>query len=96
MAWDEADEQGFHEQFKSLHVRGEWFASGPPLLKYIAAQNAGESVCENVGEGENVVPPARFQRATFRLGGGRSMQLSYGSSKVDSIQQTAISRQLFG
>jgi hypothetical protein len=27
---------------------------------------------------EEVVPPARFQRATFRLGGGRSMQLSYG------------------
>ena len=27
-----------------------------------------------------VVPPARFQRATFRLGGGRSMQLSYGST----------------
>ena len=26
-----------------------------------------------------LVPPARFQRATFRLGGGRSMQLSYGS-----------------
>jgi hypothetical protein len=29
-----------------------------------------------------VVPPARFQRATFRLGGGRSMQLSYGSRKA--------------
>ena len=27
-----------------------------------------------------LVPPARFQRATFRLGGGRSMQLSYGST----------------
>ncbi len=27
-----------------------------------------------------MVPPARFQRATFRLGGGRSMQLSYGST----------------
>ena len=24
-----------------------------------------------------LVPPARFQRATFRLGGGRSMQLNY-------------------
>ena len=30
---------------------------------------------------EKMVPPARFQRATFRLGGGRSMQLSYGSLK---------------
>ena len=28
-----------------------------------------------------MVPPARFQRATFRLGGGRSMQLSYGSTR---------------
>jgi hypothetical protein len=32
-------------------------------------------------ESQEVVPPARFQRATFRLGGGRSMQLSYGSTK---------------
>ena len=31
---------------------------------------------------EKMVPPARFQRATFRLGGGRSMQLSYGSTSV--------------
>jgi hypothetical protein len=29
-----------------------------------------------------MVPPARFQRATFRLGGGRSMQLSYGSTML--------------
>ena len=27
-----------------------------------------------------MVPPARFQRATSRLGGERSMQLSYGST----------------
>jgi hypothetical protein len=27
-----------------------------------------------------LVPPARFQRATSRLGGERSMQLSYGST----------------
>ena len=38
---------------------------------------------------EGVVPPARFQRATFRLGGGRSMQLSYGSTR----EQTAYSKQ---
>ena len=31
-----------------------------------------------------MVPPARFQRATFRLGGGRSMQLSYGSTGGES------------
>ena len=30
-----------------------------------------------------VVPPARFQRATSRLGGERSMQLSYGSTGVN-------------
>jgi hypothetical protein len=31
---------------------------------------------------KKMVLPARFQRATFRLGGGRSMQLSYGSMSV--------------
>ena len=44
-----------------------------------------------------VVPPARFQRATFRLGGGRSMQLSYGSLKGkntgDRRQKTGDRRQ---
>jgi hypothetical protein len=30
-----------------------------------------------------MVPPARFQRATSRLGGERSMQLSYGSRNVN-------------
>ena len=44
-----------------------------------------------------VVPPARFQRATFRLGGGRSMQLSYGSPKGKntgkSKQETVDSKQ---
>ena len=33
------------------------------------------------GGPRKLVPPARFQRATFRLGGGRSMQLSYGSTE---------------
>ncbi len=33
-----------------------------------------------------VVPPARFQRATFRLGGGRSMQLSYGSKPIEDCR----------
>jgi hypothetical protein len=31
-----------------------------------------------------MVPPARFQRATSRLGGERSMQLSYGSTGDES------------
>ena len=49
----------------------------------IAGQIAGQTAFD---EGEmlislgKLVPPARFQRATFRLGGGRSMQLSYGST----------------
>jgi hypothetical protein len=42
---------------------------------------------------KKLVPPARFQRATSRLGGERSMQLSYGSKQaVNSIQQTADSK----
>jgi hypothetical protein len=41
----------------------------------------------------NLVPPARFQRATFRLGGGRSMQLSYGSTKNSArIQESEVRR----
>ena len=39
---------------------------------------------ESVDESQQMVPPARFQRATFRLGGGRSMQLSYGSTRTNS------------
>jgi hypothetical protein len=50
----------------------------------IAGQIAGQTAFEG-GEGlislGKLVPPARFQRATFRLGGGRSMQLSYGSTR---------------
>ena len=34
-----------------------------------------------------LVPPARFQRATFRLGGGRSMQLSYGSTSEGIVMR---------
>ena len=34
-----------------------------------------------------MVPPARFQRATSRLGGERSMQLSYGSTRVGIVQR---------
>ena len=45
---------------------------------------AVEFVCECVCGPRKLVPPARFQRATFRLGGGRSMQLSYGSTGVES------------
>ena len=39
---------------------------------------------ENVSKyTRKMVPPARFQRATSRLGGERSMQLSYGSRLVN-------------
>ena len=36
-----------------------------------------------------LVPPARFQRATFRLGGGRSMQLSYGSTGMNPNREVS-------
>src|SRR5262249_8193820 len=36
---------------------------------------------------KRMVPPARFQRATFRLGGGRSMQLSYGSTPRSKLTE---------
>ena len=49
-------------------------------LRDKSLQKEGE-VPNSVGK---LVPPARFQRATFRLGGGRSMQLSYGSTGVES------------
>ena len=37
-----------------------------------------------------MVPPARFQRATFRLGGGRSMQLSYGSTSEGIVMGESV------
>jgi hypothetical protein len=37
-----------------------------------------------------MVPPARFQRATFRLGGGRSMQLSYGSTPRSKLAECVL------
>ena len=44
-----------------------------------------------------MVLPARFQRAAFRLGGGRSMQLSYGSTLpvklADPLSNCPASRQ---
>jgi hypothetical protein len=47
-----------------------------------------------------MVPPARFQRATFRLGGGRSMQLSYGSTseeyRVNPVNRAILSNYLTG
>jgi hypothetical protein len=43
------------------------------------------------GSFEWMVPPARFQRATSRLGGERSMQLSYGSTSANG---TTVSGQL--
>ena len=41
-----------------------------------------------------VVPPARFQRATFRLGGGRSMQLSYGSKRATAYSKQKTAKKL--
>ena len=55
-----------------------------PQTPKIAGQIAGQTGFEGgevpISLGK-LVRPARFQRATFRLGGGRSMQLSYGRSE---------------
>ena len=42
-----------------------------------------------------VVPPARFQRATSRLGGERSMQLSYGSTLTGSPREIVSQSYIF-
>ena len=55
---------------------------GDDLSKRVKTTRSGENLrfhCET--RMEWLVLPARFQRATFRLGGGRSMQLSYGSTR---------------
>jgi hypothetical protein len=54
------------------------FTAGATDSRRIAGQTAFEEGEMLISLGK-LVPPARFQRATFRLGGGRSMQLSYGS-----------------
>src|SRR6185503_10447616 len=48
-------------------------------------QFAEKARSKRVTSKKKVVPPARFQRATFRLGGGRSMQLSYGSTSAVTL-----------
>src|SRR5689334_3650615 len=67
-----------------LHVvSGTYSRLVPKTPRKIAGQIAGQSLQKGgevlISLGK-LVPPARFQRATFRLGGGRSMQLSYGST----------------
>ena len=56
----------------------------PQTPEKIAGQIAGQTAFDGgevpISLGK-LVRPARFQRATFRLGGGRSMQLSYGRSE---------------
>lgn len=76
------DEQALHKHFQHLRIRREWFRPEPELLDYIAENQRRINVGELVVELEKVVLPARFQLAASRLGGERSMQLSYGSTSV--------------
>jgi hypothetical protein len=55
-------------------------------LRQIAGRTAFEGREVLISSGK-LVPPARFQRATFRLGGGRSMQLSYGSTRDTNVNR---------
>mgnify|MGYP006171979585 CR=1 FL=1 len=88
---ESGDVLGARTALLSLNAGREIFhvASGtysrlvPQTPEKIAGQTAfeGGEVLISLGQ---MVPPARFQRATFRLGGGRSMQLSYGSTGGES------------
>jgi hypothetical protein len=71
-----------------------WSTNFSCCLRYVFTARATDSK-KNCGtkrarEGKafnflgKMVPPARFQRATSRLGGERSMQLSYGSTGEES------------
>jgi hypothetical protein len=55
-------------------------------LRQIAGQSVQRESEVPISLGK-LVPPARFQRATFRLGGGRSMQLSYGSTRDTNVNR---------
>ena len=66
-----------------VRIHGSCHRLQEKFAEQIAGQTAfeGREVLISLGK---MVPPARFQRATFRLGGGRSMQLSYGSTGEES------------
>ena len=91
---ESGDVLGASTALPSLNAGREIFhvASGtysrlvPKTPEKIAGQIAGQTAFEGrqvpISLGK-LVPAARFQRATFRLGGGRSMQLSYASTGVE-------------
>lgn len=55
----------------------------------------GQWRCSSYRKSLILVTPARFERATFPLGGGRSIQLSYGAMQPGSLQPTCPALQAF-
>ena len=81
----------------SLNAGREIFHVASSTYSRLVPQTPGKIAGQNV-QGKTkflisfgkLVPPARFQRATSRLGGERSMQLSYGSTSEGIVSRVIL------